>query len=390
MDLCRELFINTSQGHGNSGRKLTILPNGVLPKNSPPFSKIDDENGLEIFCSKYTYLQIFVEARNHLQSCGANTLSNDEETYLATLGLLLITPEDRTVLNLHEELLLRRLKTQLGDRWAVTEESKLLFECELSAIMLLLTSSSNRVNKSSSLWLLFKKLYTLKREVFVNSKINCCQLFMSSAERHISNFYCWNTLRWVYDLEGPAAQTELFEAVWNFSKRHPKDSSAWWALGHILLRLPGPASDSIQSYNALRARFHLTNRFTQALNSERHFGKEPGANVALYFSKIMAYIEVGEVRDWPPFGCLVRLSQHMSSEEHYHSLRTWRNEIDAFEENYFEINQKSVASAIYKNNRGLLIQRSVESLLLRKTSLSKIDIVSLRNTKKVDSKNKKN
>ncbi|CEP60885.1 Ecm9p LALA0_S02e01882g [Lachancea lanzarotensis] len=382
VELCRELFQQANEGKGISTPKLTIIPDGVLPANSPSFTNINDGNSSEIYCSKSTYLKIFAEARRLIRQDTSNALINDEDKYLGTLGLLLITPEDRTALKLHEDLLLKRLQTQPGGQWTGSDGSTRLFCYELSAISLLLTSSVNRVNKSSSLWLLFRKVYALKREFYPDPDIDFSSLFTSSAERHISNYYCWNTFRWVYDLETPAAQTELLKVVWGFSIRHPKDSSAWWALGHVLLSLPELASNFIQNYNAVNMRFEFTKHIHHKQNSDNLTNEALSAKAIHYISKIMTYIETGEVREWPPFGCIVRLSHYVSRNEQVHPLQRWCDEIEAFEEKNFKIDRKSVTMAIYKNNRDLLFQRSIESLMLRKAAIGKVDIALLRNANK--------
>ncbi|SCV01364.1 LAME_0G15742g1_1 [Lachancea meyersii CBS 8951] len=369
VNLCRELFDRAVERTASPRAKLSVVSNGVLPEGSPAFVEIEENDGPEIFCSKITYLQVFHEARVFLQERNGNTSLSDADTYFATLGLLLTTPEDRTNLNLHEAIILQRLKEESEHQGKLTKEGHIFLAREIMAVMLLLTSSLNRVNKSPSLWLLYRKLFTILKELFPAFEVDYQRLFLTSAERHFSNFYCWNTFRWVYDLESPSTQAQLLTAVWDFSSQHPKDSSAWWALGHSVLNLSALSEYSSKDYNSLRSRF--------GFEQSPHHASEVNSvgELTQYSSEIIKFIEIGEVSDWPPFGCLARLLRYVTEKDQAQFLQKWYNEIQAFEKKYFEINKNSVSLAIYKNDRGLIFQRSVQSLLHRKTLLKKIGVL---------------
>lgn len=71
-----------------------------------------------------------------------------------TVGFLLTTPENKTVYNVHEDL----LKRYFQDNSVLVIPDLLVKEVRL---IQRLCSSNNRINKSSSLWILYRKLFVL-------------------------------------------------------------------------------------------------------------------------------------------------------------------------------------------------------------------------------------
>ncbi|SCU89577.1 LANO_0D05534g1_1 [Lachancea nothofagi CBS 11611] len=361
LKLCREFYETLIGSILRAGVKLTVTPDGTFIDNRSSFICVGDLTGSEIICSKSTYLRLFCEARLYLTNKTLEEINNDDDSYyIATVGLLSTTPEDRHNLNLHEQLLLRHLKQIPETKWRLHEEESRFLQRELHVVKLLLTSNLKRVNKSSSLWLLFRKLYTLSRELNPAMKLDYCDLFVRSAANHFSNYYCWNTFRWMYDVENAENRSLMSESVWNFCFRNPKDSSAWWALGHTLSSDHRVEKHSIGHFNQLRVRFGFEPHVIDA-------SLGPHSVKYIYHAqKVLKFIELAEVREWPPFLCLAKLLQYMSHRDQRQFLKSWRSDIELFESKHFKLDDKSVNMAMYEIGDDLLLRRTFESLLPRK------------------------
>ncbi|SCU94811.1 LADA_0G11474g1_1 [Lachancea dasiensis] len=360
LGLVKELFDHLSNCRVNQITTFTVLPDELYPYNESKFLHVNETAVDEIICSKSTYLNLFCEGRQFL-----NSESSKNGNYLATFCILSVTPEDRKVLLQHENLVLRRLRGNSCNQWKADKVSQAFFQIELQAITLLLTCSVNRVNKSSSLWLYFRKLYVLAHELFPSIIVNHSGLFLQSASRHASNYYCWNTFRWIYDLQIQKTKDALLDTLWKFCFSHSMDSSSWWALGHALLGSTDLSQLSIEDYSALRAKLNLP-KHDKSYAKLRLASETTGWTC---MQKIVTFIDSAEVRHWPAFGCLARLLPSLDLLSRNQLLEGWSSAIQKFEGENFKIDERSITKAIYGSENDLLLQRSLETLQLKKKYL---------------------
>ena len=234
----------------------------------------------------------------------------------------------------------------------------------MQLLTLYLTSNLNRVNKSSSLWLLFRKLHVLRAELFPKLNFDFWILFTRSATCHFSNYYCWNSLRWLFDVQTVEVRSSLLKLTRDFCFANPKDSSAWWTLQYMLRNCPNAQQFSVSHFNDLRHEFGFkpTSFALTALDIDYE----------RYFDDILEFIDYAEVKEWPPFLCLESLLFRMPHKWKNARFKKWWQDIRSFEAEQFEI---AIESPIRLPHTGtfendLLLQRLAASLVLKKKLLS--------------------
>ncbi|VEU21070.1 DEKNAAC101977 [Brettanomyces naardenensis] len=191
---------------------------------------------LDLLIKKSTLIQSFAECYEYLYQ--ESHAGRRKETSLATLGILLVTPEDHTALILNEELLL------------TSPVSKMKIITQFNVICSYLTSSLARTNKSSSLWLYFKKLLitmlNFDDESYTLSSISkiALRIIIMSMEVHPRNYYACNTLRFLVAIirrrgsSSPLLLKEYYAAILEYLKNDGlNDTSMWLVLVQLLVRL---------------------------------------------------------------------------------------------------------------------------------------------------------
>lgn len=235
-----------------------IIPSIEEYENSGPFivhtSSLDT---LDIGMTKKTYLQIFIEAHTYwhhlilpkkLHSEGKlKDLLTSElyDIYFSTLGYLVTTNENHTIVRLHELCLL-----ELEEKRDVS-----ILELELKFLTCLVNSKLKRINKSSSIWFLIKKIAL--RLIFSDLTNTQTQYKMlvdrtfKSIELHFANYYASSFLKWLirynYQLSG---QVHILQDIQNrilgllIEEAHSKLSDfSLWSSFETYLRVHGGVED---------------------------------------------------------------------------------------------------------------------------------------------------
>ncbi|QEU58862.1 Ecm9 [Kluyveromyces lactis] len=178
------------------------------------FIVVQHEQRTEVVCFKKTMMKIFIEC--HKLFYRLDSLDDDEQLFVI-LGLLLTTTENRTALN----MLLAKL-----NKLRETEINR-----EILFVERLLSCNSARLNKSSSLWDLYKRLYTAYDN---NLKFKVWDTVTISCEQHFANYYCCNFVRWFHSQLNDSYRQHFVDDFLRFSKKHVNDPSIWSALGTMI------------------------------------------------------------------------------------------------------------------------------------------------------------
>lgn len=149
-------------------------------------------DNLEIGLTKQVYLTLFKQVHQQWHQFDTLQWENNKSAwwdyYYMTLGYLITTNENHTIITLHE-LLVHKLCQEHGN-WVLDNEIEL--------ISVFLSSRLKRINKSSSLWLLMRKLSILG--ILHNSKDDIKQKFLNrvfkSCQFHFANYYANMFLKW--------------------------------------------------------------------------------------------------------------------------------------------------------------------------------------------------
>lgn len=235
-----------------------IIPSIEEYENIGPFivhtSSLDT---LDIGMTKKTYLQIFIEAHTYwhhlilpkkLHSEGKlKDLLTSElyDIYFSTLGYLVTTNENHTIVRLHELCLL-----ELEEKRDVP-----ILELELKFLTCLVNSKLKRINKSATIWFLIKKIAL--RLIFSDLTNTQTQYKMlvdrtfKSIELHFANYYASSFLKWLirynYQLSG---QVHILQDIQNrilgllIEEAHSKLSDfSLWSSFETYLRVHGGVED---------------------------------------------------------------------------------------------------------------------------------------------------
>ncbi|ODV83661.1 hypothetical protein CANARDRAFT_9480 [[Candida] arabinofermentans NRRL YB-2248] len=202
----------------------------------------------EILITKQTLIKIFLECRTNINQ---NRVLDLNEEYLTTMGTLLVTPEDHTIISRNEDVFLKMIDQK-------SDNSTILLNNHLRTLAGFLDSNIARTNKSSNLWLYFQK--TLIRSISKNMKNNIdvivklldwsTDVLLESIRNHPRNYYALQTLKFVIcimysnllqlsstnDDDALVRQKQLlvttFEKLLEFMRRwNVNDPSIWGILG---------------------------------------------------------------------------------------------------------------------------------------------------------------
>ncbi|KAH9200360.1 hypothetical protein LQ764DRAFT_115001 [Zygosaccharomyces rouxii] len=310
--LCKKLYQVLSSDSTTKTCRLTFAPN--QPDINDPFFISEEPKNIEIVCFKNTYLSIFKEAHDYFQNYPSISASpKDWNTYYSSLGYLLTTPENKTNFNVHYDTFLKM--------WEI-DDSKELLNRELKIVQRLLTSSNNRLNKSSSLWQMYRKLYTLSMDYNNGTNHNYIFTFLESGSKHLSNYYCWNASRWFFDVFPINEKKLMIDNVKQFCFKNFKDSSSWDALAYMLCQQRKKIGYNIKNY------YH-PNEPDQREHQWLEF------EVDEIFAEIIHLIDSFAVTELPPFLCCRTIAVSFPELKVITKvLKKWRSDIQKFEQQY--------------------------------------------------------
>lgn len=205
----------------------------------------DDQRTLEIGVLMDTYLALFKQCHD-LQHAELELW----DEYILTVGYLFTTNENHTMILRHWEAVQR----------LVAERGPQFLDTELDVVSTLIASRLSRINKSSSLWLLIRKLVAQKGLPLTESLM---ARVMASLRHHFANYYAANFVRWYVAVLLDQGQdiTSILEAVVAECRANLRDVSLWSLLGFIL-------APEVEGYVSEYERFGGSKR--GLFNTKRH------------------------------------------------------------------------------------------------------------------------
>lgn len=360
--LCKELFDYLTAEYPHDNCKLSFEPDQQGVKT--PFFIDKNESQAELVCFKSTFVKIFkgvhkeftelVTSSTDLDNC---CKIDDMEIYYMTVGLFLTTTENKTVFNLHQSILIkiiRNFKVRGGNE----KELYRFLEKELRMVQRLLTSTNNKLNKSSSMWLLYKKLYILILELFPENKLDYLDACFKAARLHPANYYCWNTIRWFFDNIPKEKKLELFTKVKKFCFQRGSDCSSWDTLSYIVCQRNRKIDHNRNEYRRISKMFEEILPGRDPVKVDNSF---PEFSVSHTFQGIIEMIELLRLDKWPPYLCLLNLLKTFPEIDRSWLFQKWTEELRVFEEEfghlYFEYDKPLVPEK-YADN--LLLSRDIK------------------------------
>lgn len=227
---------------GREHRIKIIQLASVIDDGKIEFGETDDV--LDIGMSKLTYLAIFKECHTFWHQLLAKQTSLDVsnnlkllslqelwDIYYMTVGYLITTHENHSIISLHESTVL-----VLANK--VSNPNHLL-EQELDLVTSFLTSRLKRINKSSSLWCWTQKLTIMlvcddyKSEKSRNLCMKVIDRVLKSMELHFANYYAARFLQWLIEIirPFPLLSNYLFDQLHAKCRSNLRDVSLWTLLG---------------------------------------------------------------------------------------------------------------------------------------------------------------
>ncbi|EDO14754.1 hypothetical protein Kpol_354p2 [Vanderwaltozyma polyspora DSM 70294] len=320
--LCKE-FYEILVANNEKSTKLTIAPNqqGI----DTNYYIAADPTGVEIICFKSTFFKIFKEAHHYLRD-SENWHKNPKPIgiFYATIGLLLTTPENKTILNIHEEIFWDELENNSFQLSHIVQNEIILIER-------LLTASNNKLNKSSSLWSYYKKLYSILKTDNMDS-FNISQTILYSGRRHISNYYCWNASRWFFDICEKEVKSNLYLNAKEYCFANVSDCSSWSALSYYICQNQLQNQTNYEEYERILS-MHSIKPSGQL---KKHFPII--CNVETFLDELINFIDKVQLKDWPPFLCLITIFENYKYISSLSIITKWEKELKEFEEKHGVIN----------------------------------------------------
>jgi hypothetical protein len=347
LELTKEFISKLIDVSGKCIKRIQILPDQIVNETPELQAVLENTDGKiicyndtvagiqEIIVSKSAFQRIFLESYQHIYKNNPDTLES-KDLLVATLGILFATPIDTTAMRLS---------------WSILN-GNLNIENSFTTYFLLagyLTSNYDKTNKSSCLWVYFKKLHV---KIIVSGYVKlktqtttCINLDAMDVEKwmdsgsdylllvfairtclrsimiHPRNYYASNALRFfianTHDLS-------IFNVILDFLERECDDLSLWNLL-----------CDSIIDVKTGQLNWYRDewNRYTGTISKLKEFKLELfveiyqrikylGFNVCSYGAMLASY----------------RLHKFLSVDDN------WENEInekvDNFEQIYGEIDYK--------------------------------------------------
>ena len=247
--------------------QLEFYPKNPETSSPTPFIAVADENdNLRIVWFQTARLQLFSESFKFFQDSSTDLQQFSAfDLFIMTLGKLMTTPNDQTNLKRHEKYMLE-----------ILEQSPSVLNVNQSLVGLLLSSTDQRLNKSSMLWFYYKKLVVLKKQNSTSPDLgdHVEQVCLKSAKNHFANYYCWNTIRWIFDNElNDNKKSAIFSQVFQFCRSNFTDCSAWDTLAYF------SKQSSLKQYSSYNV---ISHRRIQRL-LKLHVGAQGASDQRLYW-----------------------------------------------------------------------------------------------------------
>ncbi|SMN17737.1 similar to Saccharomyces cerevisiae YKR004C ECM9 Non-essential protein of unknown function [Maudiozyma saulgeensis] len=322
--------------------KLEFSPDQPGFEGQSFFINEDTQNQtVELVCFKSTFLKVFAEAHNNFNKYVSHSIESpiDWDVYYMTIGYLMTTPENKTILNLHEDCVLKLL-SQSPDRMDFLTK-------ELLVTQSLLTSTRNSLNKSSSMWYWYRKLYILfGQHTAVSDEtllMKWIPTFKNSAELHKCNYYCWNTVRWFFDIvPSLKVKTDLFEMTKEFCFKHVSDCSSWDTLGYIVSHQQENNKFNFKNYTFLQKRYQSNKNLNTSVNLTPPASMALTLDIESIINELVRYIDLLPVKDWTVFVCLSRIINSSKISLDNHIRKCWLDQISKFEDRQGSISYKNM------------------------------------------------
>ncbi|ODV76482.1 Ecm9p CYBJADRAFT_165760 [Cyberlindnera jadinii NRRL Y-1542] len=227
-------------------RTLTVMKD--MPQYDTNFLHSYNDGHLEVVMFKSTSIKIFQTSHTIMEQFlkDGQALKDEEDLvkiYLATIGLMMTTNENHTVISIHDDITWKMLhcnSTTLSHIDPMFESDKLIL-CEMAILQSLLCSNKNKLNKSSSYWHLFKKMMIFVIDSKSIGKIPVYffeSTVFTSAKLHKSNYYAWSFLQFCVSIAKVRTDSikyhKILKDVEHFCKLNQTDSSAWSCMGNML------------------------------------------------------------------------------------------------------------------------------------------------------------
>lgn len=248
LPLCQRVYDVLGQSPQFTWKITEVVPELELASGTG-IETFEEGDTLVVGMTKKTNLAVFVEAhlfwhqniaphRNpgYLQQLTADKLW---EVYLVTVGYLLTTNENHTIVQLHYDALMLIAK---GDN------RMLVMSREFELISGLVNSRLKRINKSSSLWFLMKKLTV----DFVHHDAKLYSLLLQrtfkSLELHFANYYAANFINWLirYNLATGTDNSTIRDLLVSHARAKLTDVSIWTCLEVYLTSSLGLEPEALQ------------------------------------------------------------------------------------------------------------------------------------------------
>lgn len=322
--------------------KLIIVPQ--VSVNGNHFELLKEGNQVEVVCYKCTFISLFKECHLFVKKflpdmqfkTYMDTRTNHFEFYQITIGLLLTTTENKTNINWHSDIFFALLHKLRSHNERIDFLSK-----ETLIITRLLTCSSNKVNKSSSLYIWYRKLFILWQHYLreshgsnIDKILLTSKLFIDSGKQHFANYYSWNTSRWIFDnLETLKLKEMFINDIKSFCFQNLSDCSSWDTLSYMICQYKARNTYHINDFNRLK----------DSLSGETSFERKVvwlQMDTSKLVQDICNHITRCNIKTWPPFLCLLRIFSVYSNEltdQISQIKRKWLEEINAFESKYCQI-----------------------------------------------------
>ncbi|CCH62021.1 hypothetical protein TBLA_0G00740 [Henningerozyma blattae CBS 6284] len=290
----------------------------------------ESKNLAEIICFKSTLAKLFIESHTFFEKYlkNNNELIGSLQCFYCTIGMLVTAPSHQTILNIHEKIL-RNLMVILPE-----QEKSILFQQEVNFCERILSSTSNRLNKSSIFWLYYKKLFIIYCHNFPHLDFSFARTIIKSAELHLSNYYCWNTARWYFDIVAIEGKTDLFNKALEYSISHVSDISSWDFLTYVTRQIYS-TDKNISFFNEscrLQNNMNLSRNYFQF-----NFEKISAPNLGEISEKVFHLIDYCGISSLPPFLFLLNLNQLYNNIFTEKKKNSWKNDISIFEEKFGSI-----------------------------------------------------
>lgn len=321
--------------------KFVIIPQ--VSENGNRFELFQEDNQVEIVCYKSTFLSLFKECHIFLKKfvpdmqfkTYLDTNVNPFSFYQITIGLLLTTTENKTNINMHSDVFFALLNKLKSHNERIDFLSK-----ETFIITRLLTCSSNKVNKSSSLYIWYRKLFILWQgyvSEHTDNKIDklllTSKLFIDSGKQHFANYYSWNTSRWIFDNMESLKSKELFiNAIKSFCFQNLSDCSSWDTLSYMICQYKVRNVYHIKDFDRLKG--ILVGRASERKVVWLQM------DLSKLVQNICNHICRCNIKTWPPFLCLLRIFSVYSNEltDKISQIKNeWLEDINVFESKFGKI-----------------------------------------------------